>query len=183
VRRGGRIVVAALAARLLAGCVAAGVSGGPALVTHTSGIAAVGGRASLGAGLASPPQWAYTNPVTLVVAHDLASSRPLMSLTIGAEVRTQPRPWGLRVGAHGGVLAWLDSKVFNYQVVATGSVVRGFLGDTGGSEGTTWSLSGSLDLTLGGTWGDEIPPGLLVGLGVSVSYDLMKGYRFLTSIR
>lgn len=172
------LLLAGVAARLLAGCVSAHVHGGPAVLTHTSGIAAVGGRVSLGAGLSSPPSWAYSNPVTVVVAHDLASNRALALMMFGAEVRTHPRPWGARVGLHGGFFGWLDSKQLNYQIVATGSLLRGVTAEEGGSEGTTWSFAWSLDLMAGGTWGDEIPPGLLVGVGVSVAYDWMKGYRF-----
>jgi len=182
-RLAARATVAALAARCLAGCVSAHVDAGPAVVTHTSGVAAVGGRVSAGVGLASPPDWTYANPVTFVVAHDLASGRALGLGLLGAEVRTHPRPWGLAVGAHGGFLGWLDSKQLNYEVVATGSLLRAFGAEQGGSEGSTWSFHGSLDLMVGGTWGDEIAPGLLVGLGVSVGYDWMKGYRFLSSIR
>lgn len=177
-RAAASLLLAGVAARLLAGCVSAHVNGGPALVTHTSGIAAVGGRVSLGAGLSSPPSWAYANPITVVVAHDLASNRTLCLGMVGAEVRTHPRPWGARVGVHGGFFGWCDSKELNYQVVATGSLLRGVVGDESGDEGTTWSFSWSLDAMVGGTWGDEIPPGLLAAVGLSVAYDWMKGYRF-----
>jgi len=158
--------------------VSAHAYGGPAFLTHTRGIAATGGRATLGAGLAGPPRLAYTNPITLIVAQDFVSNRTLCLGQIGAEVRTHPRPWGTRLGLHGGFFGWCDSQNLNYQIVAAGSLLRGIVSEEGGSEGTTWSFSWSLDAMLGGTWGAEIPPGLLVGLGVSLAYEWMKGYRY-----
>lgn len=173
-----RVAPTALASLVLASCVSAGVSAGPSVMTHTSGVVAPGGQARACLGLSSPPSWAYCNPVTFTVGSDLASGRTLLSVMGGAEVHTHPTPWGVRVGLHGGILQWADSKEQNYNVALTGSLLRAIWDEQGGSESVTWSTSVSFDLLVAGTWGDTLSPGLMVGLGVSLALDWMKGYRF-----
>ncbi len=174
----GRGAIALVATLALTDCVGATATAGPTVMFHSSGIVAPGGQARLCAGLSSPPNWAYCNPVIFTAGYDLASGRTLLSGTLGAEVHTHPQPWGTRIGLHGGILAWSDQKDLNYQVAGTASLLRVLAEEQGGSDGVTWSTAASLDLTLAGTWGDTIAPGLLVIAGVSLAFDVMKGYRF-----
>ncbi len=173
-----RLVPAAIASLTLSSCVSASVSAGPSVLTHTSGVVAPGGQARACVGLSSPPEWAYCNPVTFTVGRDVASGRTLLSGMLGGEVHTHPKPWGARVGLHGGILQWADSTDMNYDVALTASLLRGLWDERGGSESVTWSTSVSFDLLVAGTWGDTLSPGLMVGVGVSLALDWMKGYRF-----
>lgn len=170
--------LAFVGSRALAGCVSASASAGPSVMVHSSGITAPGGQARVCAGLSSPPSWAYCNPITFTAGYDVSSGRTLLSGTLGAEVHTHPSPWGTRIGLHGGILGWADQKDLNYQIAGTASLLRALAEDQGGSDGVTWSTAASLDLTLAGTWGDTIEPGLLVIFGASLAFDWMKGYRF-----
>lgn len=173
-----RVAPAALASLALSDCVSASVSAGPSVMTHTSGVVAPGGQARACVGLSSPPEWAYCNPVTFTVGRDIASGRTLLSAMLGGEVHTHPRPWGARVGLHGGILQWADSKDMNYNVALTGSLLARLWDERGVSASVTWSTSVSFDLLVAGTWGDTLAPGLMVGVGVSLAYDWMRGYRF-----